>query len=139
MAQISHFIQDVTTYISTGLRNRLGRPMHSSIMTRFWFRAAMRPDKKSVTDEVWSDDRVREFLEPAPGADGDHPDFRLLLRAYRSMRPEDFERYIGFFVAGGHDVHARNEEGETFAQHVCVHRLAEPFIATIERAGGKPQ
>lgn len=99
----------------------------------------MRPDKKSITDEVWTDERVVSFLEPIPATDQDHPDFRLLLRAYRSMRPEDFERYITIFAAAGHDVHARNDRGETFAQHVSNHRLAGPFIASIERVGGITQ
>ncbi len=97
----------------------------------------MRPDKKKVTDEVWSDERIESFLAPIPGRDGDHPDFRLLLRAYRSMRPEDFERYITVFTAAGHDVDARNEAGETFVEHVASHRLAGPFMATIERSRGR--
>lgn len=94
----------------------------------------MRPDKKTITDEVWTDERVQSFLTPVPGKDGDHPDFRLLLRAYRSMRADDFARYITVFVAAGHDVHARNERGETFVEHVAPHRLAGPFIACITAA-----
>ena len=91
----------------------------------------MRPDKKSVTDEVWDDARVRQFLEPRPPGP-DAPDFALLLHAYRSMRPEDFERYARFFVDAGHDFDARNADGETFMQFVARHRQARAFIDIIE-------
>jgi len=94
----------------------------------------MRPDKKKVTDEVWNDDRVREFLAREPYSGSDHPDFVLLLNAYRGMRPEDFVRFIGFFLADGHDLDARNDAGETFSEHVARHRHARAFIDIIASA-----
>jgi hypothetical protein len=99
-----------------------------------------RPDKKKVTDEVWDDDRVREFLTRTPYPGHDHPDFVLLLKAYRGMRPEDFERFARFFAAHGHDFDARNEAGETFMQFVARHRQARPFldiIAAVRSANGR--
>jgi len=92
----------------------------------------MRPDKKSVTDEVWDDARVREFLAPRPSAP-DAPDFARLLHAYRSMRPEDFERFARFFAEDGHDFDATNAQGETFMQFVAGHRQGRVFIDIIER------
>jgi len=94
----------------------------------------MRPDKKKVTDEVWSDTRVREFLAREPWPGDDHPDFVLLLNAYRGMRPDDFARFMRFFLEDGHDPVARNAEGETFAEHVAGHHQAGEFIDIIERA-----
>ena len=93
----------------------------------------MRPDKKKVTDEVWDDARVREFLKPRP-AGPDAADFVLLLHAYRGMRPEDFERFARFFVDDGHDFDARNEKGETFMEFVARHRQARPFLDIIDAA-----
>ena len=93
-----------------------------------------RPDKKKVTDEVWSDDRVREYLSRKPYASADHRDFVLLLYAYRAMRIEDFQRFVEFFVADGHRLDARNEDGETFVDYVASHRHARDFIAVVERA-----
>jgi hypothetical protein len=101
-------------------------------MTRFSVRAVMRVDKKKVIDEVWSDERIQGFLQITPVAGAGQPDFQRLLRAYRSMRAEDFARFVTFFVAAGHDVDARNEFDETFAEHVQRHRHAGPFIAAIE-------
>jgi len=95
-----------------------------------------RPDKKKVTDEVWSDERVRDYLSREPYASGDDPDFVLLLYAYRAMRVEDFARFVAFFVAEGHRLDARNEDGETFVDYVARHRHARDFIAVVERARG---
>ncbi len=92
----------------------------------------MRPDKKKVIDEHWSDERVKGFLDLTPAATGDHPDFQRLLRAYRSMRAEDFARFVGYFVAAGHDLDAENEQGQTFCAHVATHRHAGPFIAAVD-------
>jgi hypothetical protein len=91
----------------------------------------MRPDKKKVTDEVWDDARVREFLHRRPYPGHDHPDFVLLLNAYRGMRAEDFERFARFFVEDGHDFDARNEDGETFMEFVSGHHQAQPFLEII--------
>lgn len=94
----------------------------------------VRPDKKKITDEVWDDARVREFLDRRPYAGRDAADFVLLLNAYRGMRADDFARFIRFFIAELHDLDARNEQGETFAQHVASHRQAQEFIAIIAAA-----
>ena len=93
-----------------------------------------RPDKKKVTDEVWSDERVRDYLSRQPYESGDDPDFVLMLYAYRAMRVEDFARFVAFFVAEGHRLDAKNEDGETFVDYVASHRHAKEFIAVIERA-----
>jgi hypothetical protein len=90
----------------------------------------MRPDKKKVTDEIWDDARVREFLAPRPPGP-DAPDFARLLFAYRHMRLEDFERFARFFAAEGYDFDARSADGETFMQFVAGHRQAGPFIEVI--------
>ena len=90
----------------------------------------MRPDKKKVVDEVWDDARIGEFLNKAPL--GDEPaDFSRLLYAYRSMRVEDFARFIERFKAEGGDVHAPANDGRTFAETVAGHAKSEPFIALL--------
>jgi hypothetical protein len=95
----------------------------------------MRPDKKSVTDEVWDDQRVLSFLAPLPRQGRDDADFTLLVNAYRGMRPDDFARFIGFFKKAGHDLDARNEAGQTFIEYVASHRLSTPFVAIMVAAG----
>jgi hypothetical protein len=98
----------------------------------------MRPDKKSITDEIWDDERVRSFLAPQPRQGGDAADFTLLLNAYRGMRPDDFSRFIGFFCQDGHDLDARNEAGQTLIDFILPHRHAKPFIDVMVVAGARP-
>lgn len=95
----------------------------------------MRPDKKSVTDEVWDDQRVLSFLTPLPRQGRDEPDFTLLVNAYRGMRPDDFARFVGFFTGAGHDLDARNEAGQTFIEYIASHRLGAPFVDIVAAAG----
>jgi hypothetical protein len=97
----------------------------------------MRADKQKVTDEVWDDDRVKSFLEPRLAVGKDSADFTLLLHAYQGMRPGDFDRFIAFFTADGHDLNATNEQGETFVDYVARHRKATPFVEVMVAAGAR--
>jgi hypothetical protein len=99
----------------------------------------MRPDKKTITDEVWDDARVRSFLAPRAPQGGDDPDFVLLLNAYRSMRPEDFARFVDFYREAGHDLNPRNESGQRFIEFITPHRHAAAFIDILVRAGAASQ
>ncbi len=95
----------------------------------------MRPDKKTITDEVWDDARVRSFLAPRAPQGGDHPDFVLLVNAYRSMRPEDFARFVIFYREEHHDLNPRNEAGVDFIQFISPHRHATAFVDILLQAG----
>jgi hypothetical protein len=97
----------------------------------------MRPDKKTITDEVWDDDRIRSFLAPRAVQHGDEPDFVLLLNAYRGMRPDDFVRFIVFYVGESHSLNPRNEVGQTFVEFIAPHRHAKDFIEILVRAGAQ--
>jgi hypothetical protein len=95
----------------------------------------MRADKAKVVDEVWDEERIRSFLNKPPmGPDAD-ADFSILLNAYRSMRPDDFERFIGYFREADRDVNARDQRGRTLAQVIAGHRSAQPFITILASAG----
>jgi hypothetical protein len=97
----------------------------------------MRPDKKTITDEVWDDDRIRSFLAPRSAQGKDDPDFLLLLNAYRGMRPDDFVRFIGFYVSEQHSLNPRNEGGEAFIDFIAPHRHAKEFIEILVQAGAQ--
>lgn len=92
----------------------------------------MRPDKQKVVNEQWDDARIRSFLEKAPLGDDENPDYSAVLYAYRSMRPEDFGRFIEMFVAAGRDPHARGQAGETVLETIASHRHAGPFRTVLE-------
>ena len=91
----------------------------------------MRPDKKKVNDEIWDDARIDDFLAKAPLGADENPDFSAVLYAYRSMRAEDFARFIERFRGAGRDPHARGRDGKTVAEVIAAHGKAEPFLAIL--------
>ena len=99
--------------------------------------ATMRPDKAKVVDEIWDDARIEDFLHKAPmGAEAD-PDYSALLYAYRSMRPEDFGRFVERFAALGRNLSARGNDGRTLLGLIAEHRHAAPFREILERHGAQ--
>lgn len=93
----------------------------------------MRPDKKAIVDEVWDDARIEGFMHKPPMGDGEAGDFSILLYAYRSMRVEDFERFLKVYRAAGKSVDAPDRHGRTLVDHIGSHRKAAPFIEVINR------
>lgn len=87
-------------------------------------------DKKVVEDEQRSDEQLRFFLgvQPPEGVDAD---FHVLEIAYRNMKPDEFERFVGFFKAEGRNVSARNPAGKTLAEVLAEHRLGAPYIESL--------
>lgn len=98
----------------------------------------MRPDKASVVDEVWDDQRIESFLEKAPMGNESSADYSVLLNAYRSMRPEDFDRFLHRFTASGRDLNACSNAGATLLATIADHRRGAPFreILTAHGAAG---
>ncbi len=93
---------------------------------------APKKDKEKVIDPVWGEERIREFLELEP-PQGENADHHRLLRAYQSMRAEDFDDFVGFFVEAGGDIAAKNREGLTLADILAAHRYSEPYQASLKR------
>jgi hypothetical protein len=85
------------------------------------------PSQPQVTDEVWDDDRVKSFLEME--AYGGNADFHVLMRAYRGMRPSDFERFLQFFTDAKRDLDATDDQGRTLWSIIEGHRQGADFIA----------
>ena len=86
----------------------------------------MRPDKAKVVDEVWDDERIASFLDKGPMGD-EAAEFSTLLHAYRSMRAEDFARFIEQFTQAGGRVDAKSNNGRTLAEVIERHAKAGPF------------
>ncbi len=97
----------------------------------------MRPDKKKVVDEVWDDDRVRSFLDKQPLGAETSADYSALLFAYRSMRSEDFQRFIGFYQEAGRDLDATSITGETLLQTIASHGRSDAFRQILVAAGAR--
>ena len=104
----------------------------------------MKTEKKSgaarsqpaVTDEWWSDERVRSFLDIQPQADI-ATDYHVLLKAYRGMVPEAFSRFIPFFVEAGRNLNESGPPGKTLLQVIVQHRHASEYVKILKDAGAQ--
>ncbi|GLZ86633.1 hypothetical protein Pres01_26840 [Metapseudomonas resinovorans] len=95
----------------------------------------MRKDKKQVIGEEISEDSIKLFLAVEP-ADSTPPSLHKLIKAYRGLRIDDFERFVGFFVEAGYDLNAKDEKGNDFIALIQDQRQAEPYIEVIKAARG---
>ena len=93
---------------------------------------SLKKDKEKVIDPVWSEERIREFLDLQPPA-GENADHHKLLKAYQSMREEDFDDFIGFFVTAGGQLEAKNEQNESVIDIISTHRHGQPYIDAISK------
>ena len=89
------------------------------------------PSQPQVIDEVWDDARIQTFLRHQPQQG--NADFHVLTKAYRGMRPEDFARFLGFFVAAGRDLDSKDAQGRTIWQIMARHRQGQEFIQIREK------
>ena len=95
----------------------------------------MRKDKKQVIGEEISDGSIKLFLAVEP-ADATPPSLHKLVKAYRGLRIDDFERFVGFFKAEGYDLSATDAQGNDFIALIQDQRNAEPYIEVIKAARG---
>jgi hypothetical protein len=95
----------------------------------------MRKDKKQVIGEDVGDEQIKLFLDVEPG-DDTPPSLHKLIKAYRGLRIDDFERFIPFFVEAGYDLEAKDANGNDFVALIQDQRQAEPYVAAIRQAVG---
>jgi len=88
-------------------------------------------DKKAVEDEQRSDGQLRLFLDVQPPV-GCDADYHALEIAYRGMKPDEFEKFVGFFKEAGRNINAKNPQGETLVQVLAQHRLGSAYIAALK-------
>ncbi len=94
----------------------------------------MRKDKEKVLDEVWTEERVKSFLS-VRSHDDVAEDFHMLLKAYQSMRAEDFAKFVNFFTGDGRSLNATNPAGQTVLSIVKQHRRSGDYAEILLAAG----
>jgi len=94
----------------------------------------MKKDKVKVLDEVWTQDHVKSFLLVRPH-DGSDENFHMLLKAYQSMRVDDFALFVGFFTGEGRDVNATGKDGKSVLDIVKTHRHGVEYADILTAAG----
>ncbi|MFG6205617.1 PA4642 family protein [Pseudomonas retamae] len=95
----------------------------------------MRKDKKQVIGDEIGDEQIKLFLDFEP-VDATSPSLHKLIKAYRGLRIDDFERFLGFFVAAGFDVDGKDEQGKTFVELIADQRNAAEYIELIDKVRG---
>ncbi|KAE9639418.1 MULTISPECIES: PA4642 family protein [Pseudomonas] len=95
----------------------------------------MRKDKKQVIGDEIGDEQIKLFLDFEP-VDATSPSLHKLIKAYRGLRIDDFERFLGFFVEAGYDVDGKDEQGKTFVELIADQRNAPEYIELIEKSRG---
>lgn len=93
---------------------------------------SLKKDKEKVIDPVWGEERIREFLDLQPPAN-ENADHHKLLKAYQSMREEDFDDFIGFFVTAGGILDSKNEKGQSVSDIIGTHRHGQPYLDAINK------
>lgn len=96
----------------------------------------MAKDKEVVVDEVWTEARVREFLDVIP-AENVEADFHALLKAYQQMRADDFEKFVGMFLEQGRNINARDPQGRTLLSYVVEHAKSVEYADILRRGGAE--
>ena len=94
----------------------------------------MAKEKEVVVDEVWTEARVREFLDVKP-AEAVEADFHMLLKAYQQMRADDFEKFVAMFLADGHNINVRDPNGRTVLSYVREHAKSGEYVEILQRNG----
>jgi hypothetical protein len=93
----------------------------------------MRKDKQQVIGDEIADEQIKLFLAVEP-ADDTPPSLHKLVKAYRGLRVDDFERFVGFFVDAGYDLNAKDAQGRDFVAQVQDQRNAQAYIEIIRKA-----
>lgn len=95
----------------------------------------MRKDKKQIIGEEISDESIKAV--PRRRAGRRHaPSLHKLIKAYRGLRIDDFERFLTFFREAGYDLDARDAKGNDFVALVADQRQAVPYIEALQAAKG---
>ncbi|WDH21836.1 PA4642 family protein [Pseudomonas chlororaphis] len=95
----------------------------------------MRKDKKQVIGDEIGDAQIKLFLDFEP-ADATSPSLHKLIKAYRGLRIDDFERFLVFFVEAGYELDGKDEHGKDFVALIQDQRNAADYIELIEKARG---
>ncbi len=95
----------------------------------------MRKDKKQVIGDEIGDEQIKLFLDFEP-VDATSPSLHKLIKAYRGLRIDDFERFLGFFVEAGYGVDGKDEQGKTFVELIADQRNAPEYIELIAKSRG---
>lgn len=94
----------------------------------------MKKDKLEIVDEVWTSERVKDFLNVQTVEDVE-ADFHVLLKAYQAMRLENFTEFVALFVDEGRNINATNPAGQTVLAIVQQHGRSAGYATALKQQG----
>ena len=94
----------------------------------------MKKDKVKVLDDVWTPEHVKSFLNVRPHDNTDE-DFHMLLKAYQSMRVDDFALFMAFFGEQKRQVNAVGTDGRSVLEIASEHRHGAEYAGILRAAG----
>lgn len=95
-----------------------------------------RKDKKKIVGEPMTDEQIKIFLHGRPEQQED-ADFHDLLRAYRSLREEDFRRFLTFFCEANRNINAKALDGQSLSKIIASHRKSRPYLDALRACGAE--
>ena len=96
----------------------------------------MKKDKAKVLDDVWTPEHVKSFLNVRPHDNTDE-DFHMLLKAYQSMRADDFTLFIEYFREENRQINATGIDGRSVLEIVTEHRHGSQYATILKAAGAR--
>jgi hypothetical protein len=96
----------------------------------------MAKDKEVIVDEVWTEARIRDFLDVKP-AEAIEADFHALLKAYQQMRADDFEKFVAMFIEQGRNVNVCNPQGRTVLSYIHEHAKSGEYAQILMQHGAQ--
>lgn len=91
----------------------------------------LKKDKQKVFGGEWTEESMRFFLE-SKSYDGTDVDFINLIKAYQHMTADTFAEFVQFFKEEGHNVNAKNLDGETALEIIAAHAEGAPYAAAFK-------
>lgn len=95
---------------------------------------SLKKDKEKVFGGEWTEEGMRFFLE-SESYDGTDVDYINIMKAYQHMTAETFSEFIEFFKSEGHNVSAKNLDGDSAIAVISSHTLGQPYAEALNAAG----
>lgn len=93
--------------------------------------STLKKDKQKVIGETLTEETLQAFLALEPPA-GENADFHRLTRAYRGLPLVEFERFLTFYKAAGHELNPTNQRGETFIDSIADNASHQEYVALLK-------
>ena len=91
----------------------------------------------ATRNEEWSDERLKLFLAMEPPS-GMPADYNVLLKAYRGMTKDLFQRFLKLYIEAGKDVNCKHTDGRTLLDLISKHRKSKDYTEILKAAGALP-